>query len=244
MGFFDSLQDGLNANADNASEPVKTQQLESQLESLEKSRVELCAQLGASVFDEVRLDPAVRGPREALVKEIEELDERRSQLSAEIAHIVAEAEAARAQAEAEAEAARAQAEAARAQAEAEAEAARIEEESRAALLSAQVATCPSCGGEVGADDYFCTACGTSLAAAQDDRTCASCGDLLLPNARFCMSCGTPVPAEPNEPEEDACALPEETSPEQPDEGPARCSACGEEVLPDYAFCTSCGAKLD
>lgn len=74
----------------------------------------------------------------------------------------------------------------------------IERQAQISAMPVAAAICPSCGGAVGADDVFCSTCGTNVIEARKDvRLCSKCSSPLSPDDLFCMACGTPVAAVPD-----------------------------------------------
>jgi RNA polymerase subunit RPABC4/transcription elongation factor Spt4 len=91
MGFLDSATDLVNKGVASTGRATKTLQLKAQLNDFTRKRDDLIAQLGASLYEETRIDQRFRAPREALFAEIEGVDARREELKAEIAQIENEA---------------------------------------------------------------------------------------------------------------------------------------------------------
>jgi len=58
--------------------------------------------------------------------------------------------------------------------------------------------CPSCGGDVDADDSFCAQCGEDLDAHRGDAgvltECPDCGGEVDPDDSFCAGCGADLDA--------------------------------------------------
>jgi Double zinc ribbon len=71
----------------------------------------------------------------------------------------------------------------------------------AALLGSE-RSCPACGRPAFADDKFCAACGTALAAEKPQPAlaitdvCPKCGRPSEPGDRFCGNCGAVLPGTP------------------------------------------------
>ena len=174
MGFLDSMQSSLNRGMAAANRASSTMQLKSQMNEALKRRQGLAAQLGASLYEATRNDPALRAGREALYDGIAACDAERAQCQAQIDQIEQQQAAALAAASyyvcpfcgvrvgatdlfcsgcgksmAEIQAALA------AQQQAAAPAA-------APAPAAGGQTCPTCGAPVTADDAFCMSCGTKL----------------------------------------------------------------------------------
>ncbi len=62
--------------------------------------------------------------------------------------------------------------------------------------SAEVLTCPECGGNIMQDDKFCGSCGTKLELITDEETetkqCTGCEEEIPVDAVFCSCCGTKI----------------------------------------------------
>lgn len=89
-------------------------------------------------------------------------------------------------------------------------------------------SCPNCGTIVGAEEKFCTSCGTKLEVTQrrsEERSCPSCGTENSPGAKFCRSCGAPLGDRPTE------------------ESRGRCPKCGGSNSSEARFCRHCGTDL-
>ena len=135
-----------------------------------------------------------------------------------------------------------------------------------------MAVCSNCGNEAAEGAVFCDQCGNRLPVPEPTAPepvtmpaggsviCQACGAGNVPGEAFCDFCGSPleapapeVEAVPElEPVSTEAELEVEPVPEAPpiEEEPAappdeglRCTACGEEVQPDEAFCATCGASL-
>lgn len=92
MGLLDSIQTGFNKGVASTGRATRSLQIKSHLSTLDKQRVEQMAQLGASLYEETRNNPAVRGPREQIYATVEALDAERSTLHAELAQIEMESQ--------------------------------------------------------------------------------------------------------------------------------------------------------
>lgn len=98
-------------------------------------------------------------------------------------------------------------------------------------------TCPVCGAAVEPDEAFCATCGASLAQAPIPPEPVEAAEAV----------GVSVPPQPEPAPELEAALEEAVPPPAPEppkpEGPATCPACGNEVEPGDAFCSTCGFAL-
>ena len=87
MGFLDSIQSSINRGAAAANRTATTMQLKTQMNEALKRRQSLAAQLGASLYEATRNDPALRAGREALYDGIAQCDTERAQCQAQIDQI-------------------------------------------------------------------------------------------------------------------------------------------------------------
>lgn len=99
MGFLDSVANSLNRGVNTVSRSGKTAQLSLQMADLMRQRQNLAAQLGASLYEQTRNDPALTAGREALYDGIADIDVQRGRLEAQIEQIKAEQAAASAAAQ-------------------------------------------------------------------------------------------------------------------------------------------------
>lgn len=180
MGFFDKMSstvsNTINRGANATSRTTRSLKLRSQLNDINKQRAALAAQLGASLYDVTRNDPAFTAGRETLYEGIAQIDAQRDQLQAELDKIEAEAEA-------ESAAYRTYTcqncgatvrdsdkfcsgcgrPVADIKAQAEAERAKEAEEAQAAAdAAANALICPNCGGIINEGDKFCISCGKPI----------------------------------------------------------------------------------
>lgn len=175
MGFLDSVSATFNKSADAASRTAKTLKLRGQIAETTKRRQSLAAQLGASLYEFTKDDPAFRAGREEIYDGIAACDEERAACQAEIDEIEAAAAAA-------SESAR-MIECTNCHARVAAgdrfcsgcgkPVEEIKEELHAAQESAENlspeeagAVCSSCGASVAADNLFCTSCGARIEPTQ------------------------------------------------------------------------------
>lgn len=93
-GFLDNAQSYLNRGVAGANRSASTLKLRAQMSDALKRRQELAAQLGASLYDSTKDDPAFREGREALYDGIAAIDEERASCQAELDRIEAESQAA------------------------------------------------------------------------------------------------------------------------------------------------------
>ena len=180
MGFFDnlsnSISDAINQGSAATSRTARTLKLKSKLSDLTHQRADLAAQLGASLYDATKDDPAFTAGRESLYEGIAAVDDQRAALQAQLTEIEA-------QAEADAIARKTYTcpvcgtqvkdsasfcpgcgkpvseirdEVRRAREEEEAAAKAAADEAARALI------CPNCGAIVGDDDKFCQSCGKAI----------------------------------------------------------------------------------
>lgn len=93
MGFFDNVSAAVNRGTASVQRTGRTAQLKMQLNELMRQRRDLAAQLGASLYDDVKDMPELREGREPIFDSIEGIDKRRDNIAAEIAKIEADAAA-------------------------------------------------------------------------------------------------------------------------------------------------------
>lgn len=182
MGFLDSVQSSLNRGVAAAGRATSTMQLRSQLNELTKRRQGLAAQLGASLYEATKNDPALRAGREPLYDGIAACDQERAQCQAQIDQLEAEAAAATAAAQYYV----------------------------CPFCGSHVAAtdlfCSGCGKPM-AEILGALSAQQAPAApapAAGGATCPSCGAPVTPGDAFCMSCGAklggsapaPAPAAP------------------------------------------------
>lgn len=169
MGFLDSVQSSLNRGVAAAGRATSTMQLRSQLNELTKRRQGLAAQLGASLYEVTKDDPALRAGREPLYDGIAACDQERAQCQAQIDQLEAEAAAATAAAQYYV----------------------------CPFCGSHVAAtdlfCSGCGKPMaeilGALSAQQQAAAAPAPAAVAGATCPSCGAPVTPGDAFCMSCG-------------------------------------------------------
>lgn len=185
MGFLDSISSSINRGTAGAHRVADTARLRGQANDLMKKRQNLAAQLGASLYEATRSDPAFRTGREALYDGLAEIDAQRAAVAAQIKQIEAEASAEQAAAviyrcpqcggavratdlfcmgcgKPIAEVIASQAQAQPQEQPQTADALTAEDAS-----SEAVRTCPNCGAPIGDDFEFCMSCGSKIGLADD-----------------------------------------------------------------------------
>lgn len=164
MGLFDSVTSAVNRGTAAAGRTSRTARLKIQAGEIAKQRRELVAQLGASLYEEVRDRPEFREGREELLDGIAAIDSQREQIEAEIAELEAEAEAAQI-------------------------AARIYTCPRCGMrVSETHSFCSGCGLSIA--EVRAAACADAAAGvAGTGVTCAACGAPMAQDDLFCMTCG-------------------------------------------------------
>jgi predicted nucleic acid-binding Zn-ribbon protein len=90
MGFLDNVSNSLNRGVNTVSRSGKTAQLNMQINELMKQRQNMAAQLGASLYDITKGNPAFTAGREPLYNGIASIDAQRASLEAQIEQIKAE----------------------------------------------------------------------------------------------------------------------------------------------------------
>lgn len=91
MGFLDDMQSAMNRGVASADRTARSTKLKMQQGDLLKQRKELAAQLGASLYDATKDDPAWRAGRETVYDGIAEVDRQRAEIDAELARLANEA---------------------------------------------------------------------------------------------------------------------------------------------------------
>lgn len=171
MGFLDNVTSAVNRGTAAAGRGADKIKLNARISELNKQRQSLAAQLGASLYEATRNDPALRAGREALFDGIARLDAERDVCQSQIKMLEQQANAAASAATG----------------------------FRCAVCGAHMSGadlfCSGCGTPA---DKARSAAGASApvtSAVAAGPTCASCGAPLGPEDVFCMSCGTKVEAE-------------------------------------------------
>ncbi len=160
MGFKDDLSSMMNRGAQAAGRKARQVSLSTRDSELRRRRQTLAAQLGASVYEEVRANPELRAGREELIAQIEAVDAERAEIVAEHQRIMAEREDAQnrttlvrcAVCGAPMHASDQFCSACGSPAE----------KARPVVDVEAIAVCPSCGASVSPDDAFCMNCGSRL----------------------------------------------------------------------------------
>jgi len=170
MGLLDEAGNLFNKGVASAQKGTRTLGIKSQINDLNKQREKHLTELGASLYEENRNNPEVRGPREGIFAAIESVDAQKANLEAELATIEQQAQ----------------------------EAKQAQQAPAGAPMGAF--PCPTCGRPSLPEDVFCPGCGTNLAAlkaAPAVKFCSGCGAPLNEGAAFCNNCGmSTAPAAP------------------------------------------------
>ncbi|OUN88973.1 zinc ribbon domain-containing protein [[Collinsella] massiliensis] len=87
MGFLDDVQASLNRGVAGANRGVETLKIKNQMNDAMKRRQQLAAQLGASLYEVTKDDPAFRTGREQLFDGIAQIDAERASLQAQLDEI-------------------------------------------------------------------------------------------------------------------------------------------------------------
>ena len=165
MGFFDSVQQAMGRGGAAAGRAARTMKINVRLDEITKERQRLAAQLGASLYEATREDPAMRAGREALYDGIAALDAERDQRKAELEVIKAEAAA-------------------------DEEAAQTWVCPKCgAKVGATDLFCSGCGTSI---EEIRAGAAAQAAASASGRTCSLCGAPLADDDMFCMTCGAKV----------------------------------------------------
>ncbi len=175
MSFLDDMQASLNRGVASANRAAGSFQLKNQLNDAMKRRQQLAAQLGASLYEATKDDPAFRAGRESLYDGIAQIDQERANIQYQLDEIDRQATAAtqaatfiqcpfchtrisatdmfcagcgKSMAEIQA---------------AMVAAAPVAQPAAPAAAPAEGPVCPHCGAPVNAGDVFCMACGQKIA---------------------------------------------------------------------------------
>ena len=198
MGFLDNVKDVALRGKDAAERKGRETQLKLQLNDLVKQRKDLAAQLGASLYDEVKDKPEFLVGREGLFDAMKSVDDQRAGIEAELTKIEEEAAAAAAAARA-------------AQVP-------LNCPQCGAALNENDRFCTLCGTAVA--EYIAAQKEAALNPPVPEvqptipRFCTECGNSLLEGAQFCTKCGAKV-----EPIIDVAAEPEPELAPEPVSGP-------------------------
>ena len=171
MGFLDNVTSAVTRGTAAAGRGADKIKLNARISELNKQRQSLAAQLGASLYEATRNDPALRAGREALYDGIARLDAERDVCQSQIRMLEQQANVA----------------------------ANAATGFTCAVCGAHMSGadlfCSGCGTPA---DKARSAAGVAVpatSAVAAGPTCASCGAPLGPDDAFCMSCGTKVEAE-------------------------------------------------
>ncbi len=173
MGLFDNMTSALNRGRGAAERTGRSTRLKLQLSDLARSRRELAAQLGASLYDIAKDDPTLREGREQLFDGIANIDAQRADIEEELARIDEEAAAAR-----------------------EAAQVLVCPNCGNRLMGGQ-AFCTGCGASAEQIRAMLANPAPATPADHDGPVCVSCGAALQEGDLFCIVCGTKQPG-PNE----------------------------------------------
>lgn len=84
MGFLDDVQASFNRGVAGANRGVESLKIKNQMNDAMKRRRDLAAQLGASLYEVAKDDPALREGREQLFEGIAQIDAERASLQAQL----------------------------------------------------------------------------------------------------------------------------------------------------------------
>ena len=84
MGFLDDVQASFNRGVAGANRSVESLKIKNQMNDAMKRRRDLAAQLGASLYEVAKDDPALREGREQLFEGIAQIDAERASLQAQL----------------------------------------------------------------------------------------------------------------------------------------------------------------
>ncbi len=189
MGFLDNVTSAVNRGTASVQRTSRVSQLKMQINGLMKQRRDLAAQLGASLYDVVKEDPAMRAGREPLFDGIANIDEQRAALEAEIVRIEAETAAAQ-----------------------EANVVLSCPRCGSDVMGGDL-FCSGCGLPIAE----VKAASAPSQPAAGGPACPSCGAPLVEGDAFCMMCGAKIEAAPEPvPEPDAPPAPDPVVAPAPD----------------------------
>lgn len=271
MGFIDNVSSAIDRGTNAAGRKTREIKLNSQMNDVNKRRQGFAAQLGASLYEVTKDNPALREGREELYDSIAACDEERARIQKELADIKAEAEA-------DSAAAHSFSCAVCGARMTEADlfcsgcgtpAAQARPAQPAGAPTPAGAVCPSCGAAVGENDLFCMSCGAKIEAVESQAPAADAVVAGIPEpvgAPVAVEVPVPEPAVEPVPEPAAKQEPEpepapdpEPEPElvvepvpvpEPEPEPAApaaqpvCVSCGTPLKPGDKFCKNCGTRVE
>lgn len=179
MGFLDSVSSTFNRGTAAAERATRSAKLKGQVNSINRQRQDLAAQLGASLYDATKDDPQWHVGREALYDQIAACDRQRDSLQAELVRIEQEA------------------------ADAEQMAQFYTCPQCGARFGATDLFCSGCGLPADQVKQAYAAPDVLTAAPDSGLACPQCGTPVGPDDIFCVSCGASLQQsqEPQEPQE-------------------------------------------
>ena len=187
MGFKDDFSSMVNRGTAAASRKARQVSLGSKANELRRQRQTLVAQLGASLYEEVRTTPSLRAGREELIAQIEAVDAQRHEVEEEQRRIQMESD------------------------EATVRATTYHCAVCGAPIRATDQFCSTCGAP--ADQALpkapVAAMPAAPAAAPSGPVCSNCGAPIAADDVFCMNCGARVEvAAAPEPEPESVVVPD------------------------------------
>lgn len=110
----------------------------------------------------------------------------------------------------------------------------------------QTKQCPSCHGQIGANERFCNLCGHDTnaqpkATSESKIKCSACGAAMTEKTKFCPECGNRY----NPCHNCKADIPDgaKVCPECGTKVPTPCSKCGHLITGNTKFCPECGQSL-
>ena len=165
MGFLDDLQSTMNRGMDSANRTGRAAKLKMQRSDYMNQRKDLTAQLGASLYEATKADPAFRTGREALYDGIATIDAQCAAIDAELQQIAY-------------------------QQAASAQAAQVYTcPTCGSAVRATQAFCTGCGTPIAT---VMAAAGQQPQAVAGGLSCPQCGAPIGSDDVFCMNCGARV----------------------------------------------------
>lgn len=221
MGILDTISSTAGRGKAAAGRKAEQIRLNNQMNSLDRRRKGLAAQLGASLFDVVRASPQLLVGREGIVREMEAIDLQRAEIEARLTDLAAEAEAQ--------------------------PATTLRCVKCGAPIQAGDKFCGTCGApaaEALSQQAPAPAPATATATATvtiGGPTCPTCGAPLEPGDAFCMSCGQPIPSDLAAGQ---VAVTVEVDGESATAVERICPHCGSPVEEGERFCSACGHRVE